>query len=120
MAVDSCLSTQKVRLPQNGSDFGGNPLAFNCAYELGSLLLHTGSGLIKSWSLKAKLAIWTDTTCDALSNIYIYTFCDHKYSIYPSSSVHSQAKPQLFPMLEFHKLWSHVKVKLHLPLVSGN
>ena len=74
MAVDSCLSTQKVRLPQNGSDFGGNPLAFNCAYELGSLLLHTGSGLIKSWSLKAKLAIWTDTTCDALSNIYIYIY----------------------------------------------
>jgi hypothetical protein len=68
MAVESYLSTQKVRLPQNGSDFGGTPLAFNCAYELGSLLLHNGSELIKSWSLKAKLAICTDTTCDALAN----------------------------------------------------
>ena len=51
MAVESYLSTQKVQLNQNGLDFGGNPLAFNCAYELGSLLLHNGSELIKSWSL---------------------------------------------------------------------
>jgi hypothetical protein len=62
MAGEFCLSAQKVRLPQNGSDFGGNPLAFDCTYELGSLLLHNGAELIKSWSLKAKIAICNDTT----------------------------------------------------------
>jgi len=61
MAGEFCLSAQKVRLPQNGSDFGGNPLAFDCTYELGSLLLRSGSELIKSWSLKDKLAICNTT-----------------------------------------------------------
>lgn len=40
MAVESYLSAQKVTLPQNGSDFGGNTLALDCAYELGSQSSH--------------------------------------------------------------------------------